>query len=102
TRTAIGESFGEADIDEIMSMQGEPVFVDEPYSDRWGTWVSAYAPMVGDDGKVHSILGVDFPAEKWARIIATSQRVDLGIVLFSHLLFVSFAAGMRVRGDALD
>ncbi len=101
-RTPIGESFGEADDDEMMAMRGDSKFVNEPYSDRWGTWVSAYAPMFGADGKVHSILGVDFPAEKWRSIIATSQRVDLGIVLFSHLLFVGFTAGMRVRGDALD
>ncbi|MFG0293550.1 MAG: ATP-binding protein [Phycisphaerales bacterium JB050] len=101
-RTTIGESFGEAEYEEYTAMEGKPIFTDESYTDRWGTWVSAYAPMFGEDGKVHSILGVDFPAEKWQSAIAASQRVDLGIVLFSHLLIVSFVAGMRVRGDALD
>ena len=100
-RTPIGESFGEADEHAYAAMEGEYVFVDEVYSDRWGTWVSAYAPMYNPDGSVHSILGVDFPARRWTAEIAEAQRNTLSAVGLVHLVVVGAIVGMRVRGRAL-
>jgi hypothetical protein len=101
-RTDIGESFGEAEEAEERAMGGEYTFTNEIYTDRWGTWVSAYAPMFGENGKVHSILGVDFPAHRWVSKITAAQRTDLCIVLLAHFVIVGAAAGMRMRGEALD
>lgn len=100
-RTPIGEPFGEADDEAYHAMQGHTVFVDEIYKDRWGTWVSAYAPMFNDDGTVHSILGVDFPARRWVAEIAEAQRNVLSVALVLHVLAFGSAAGIRVREDAL-
>ncbi len=101
-RTRIGESFGKAEEPEQRAMNGEYTFTNEIYTDRWGTWVSAYAPIFDEDGNVHSVLGVDFPAHRWVSKIATAQRTELGIFLFIHLVIVGAAAGMRIRGEALD
>jgi len=101
-RTPIGESFGEADADADLAMKGSQVFVDTPYTDRWGTWVSAYSPIFNEDGSVHSILGVDFPASTWLAEIRTAQRISFGSVLLIHCIIVGAAAGLRIRGHALD
>ena len=101
-RTRIGESFGEAEEPEQRAMSGEYTFTNEIYTDRWGTWVSAYAPIFDEDGNVHSVLGVDFPAHRWVSKIATAQRTELGIFLLIHFVIVGAAAGMRIRGEALD
>ncbi len=34
-----------------------------PDSDRWGVWISAYAPVMGEGGKPVALLGVDLPAD---------------------------------------
>jgi len=36
---------------------------DGPTQDRWGMWISAYAPVYGPDGEVLALLGLDLPAE---------------------------------------
>ena len=44
---------------------GEPVFDDDLMTDRWGRWVSAFAPLRDADGKVEGVLGVNFDADEW-------------------------------------
>lgn len=36
---------------------------DGPTQDRWGVWISAYAPVYGEQGEVIALLGIDLPAE---------------------------------------
>jgi len=83
-RTPIGEAFGEAGEFEHRAMAGERIFADEIVQDRWGAWVSAYAPIFNDDGTVHSILGVDLSADDWVRRIADAQRISLLSILLMH------------------
>ena len=47
------------------------LFDGKPYTDRWGTWVSAYAPMWDDKGNVDGVAGVDYDARTW---ITSSSR----------------------------
>lgn len=39
--------------------ENKPYVSDEPYTDRWGTFYSAYAPIVNKKGKVIGTLGAD-------------------------------------------
>jgi len=64
-RTEIGEIWDEFNDYFMQAFSGESAFDDIPYTDRWGTWVSAYVPMLDEAGRVEAVLGVDFPAEKW-------------------------------------
>lgn len=58
----------------------------EPTQDRWGTFISAYAPIFGADGKVVGVLGVD----RHANDIAEHQR-DLRNVVAGGILLVLIA-----------
>ncbi|MBN1487056.1 MAG: HAMP domain-containing protein [Anaerolineae bacterium] len=40
-----------------------PVTLEEPYIDKWGSWVSAYAPITNSDGEKVGAMGVDFLAD---------------------------------------
>ncbi|XGW00372.1 MAG: ATP-binding protein [Leptolyngbya sp. BL-A-14] len=42
---------------------GEIVENKDIYTDKWGTWLSAFAPLKGSDGKVKAILGIDIQAD---------------------------------------
>jgi signal transduction histidine kinase/CheY-like chemotaxis protein len=44
---------------------GRAGFDSEIWSDRWGTWVCAVAPIHGPDGTVEAVVGVDYPAAEW-------------------------------------
>ncbi len=57
-----------------------------PYSDRWGTWVSAYAPLKNSAGQIVGGIGIDVEAD----YIWQLQR---GI---RHRLFIAFAISYGV------
>ncbi len=76
-RTGIGEIWAEWNDQLTAAYSGQPVFDDQPYSDRWGTWVSAFVPMFDDAGNVEAVLGVDYPAAEW---IAAIGRARLGVI----------------------
>lgn len=64
-RTAIGEVYEQVSPKMVRAFEGEPVFDDRPFTDRWGTWVSSYAPIYSSQGTVDAIVGVDFDAAEW-------------------------------------
>lgn len=52
--------------------------VDQTFlGDRWGTWLSAYAPLYTSNGKVDGILGIDMSAQT----VVNSELQLLGITL---------------------
>lgn len=58
----------------------------EPTQDRWGTFISAYAPIFGADGRIVGVLGVD----RHANDIEEHQR-DLRNVVAGGVLLVLVA-----------
>lgn len=58
----------------------------EPTEDRWGTFISAYAPIFGAEGEVVGVLGID----RHANDIAEHQR-DLRNVVAGGILLVMVA-----------
>ncbi len=61
----------------------------EPTTDRWGTFMSAYAPIVGESGAVEAIAGVDMEVSTFQAKIADVTRMawvgTLGIFCLSVL-----------------
>lgn len=43
----------------LSAFKGETVVSDRPYSDKWGTYVSAYSPIKNSSGQVIAIIGAD-------------------------------------------
>lgn len=39
------------------------------YTDRWGTWISAFVPLFDSQGKVIAVLGMDSNAWTWKSIL---------------------------------
>ncbi len=100
-RTAIGEVFGEETEPERRALAGETAFDDEVYTDRWGTWVSAYAPIRGPNGAVEAVLGVDFPASRWVARISTARWEAYTLAGIVALVVVASGVVARVRQSAL-
>ncbi len=81
-RTPIGEIYQTATRGMLTAFRGRPAFDDVPYTDQWGTWVSAAVPMFDEQGNVEAILGVDYHAEDWQKAIAASRRSMIGLTAF--------------------
>ncbi|MCC6781452.1 MAG: response regulator [Planctomycetes bacterium] len=99
-RTPIGEPYDELDEQLVEAFHGATVFAPEPVTDRWGTWVSAFAPLHAADGRLIGVLGVDYDAATMVEAIATRRIVVLSMGGF--LVLVVLAAGavvMVVRGE---
>lgn len=69
-------------------MKGENVFDGVPYTDRWGTWVSAYVPLRDAQGNIEGGVGVDFDARKWSLSILTRRLGVLAFVAVAVVILV--------------
>ncbi|MDR0871656.1 MAG: response regulator [Planctomycetaceae bacterium] len=83
--------------DPFPAMQGEAdkIFAEgtsyvspEPYTDEYGTWVTALEPIPAPNGKIEGILGVDYLAVDWNASIAAAGRaaMETGFAVFVFLL----------------
>ncbi len=92
-RTKIGEVYEEADEKLENAFKGIPSFDDEPYTDRWGVWVSAYTPIFREDGSVDAVLGVDYSAKSWVSAIAR-RKASVIVPFFLLLLVIIVSSGI--------
>ncbi|MHB0874787.1 MAG: PAS domain S-box protein [Anaerolineae bacterium] len=77
---AVGDAF----------LTGEP-FVQGPYTDEYGSFVTAFAPVLdGQGGQVLMLVGLDISASSWQARLA-QQR--LPVVLFTLLVALAIALG---------
>ncbi len=69
------------------------------YTDPWGTWMTAYAPLYLPDGRLDGVLGLDISAD---RILAQERRVQYvlwGASALLTLLFMplAYVIAQRIR-----
>ncbi|GEM_PF-7003210 len=60
----------------------------EPYTDRWGSWVSAYAPIKNTGGQVLGLMGVDFRADDVLQIRRELQQKLAIAFLIAYLVLL--------------
>ena len=89
-RTAIGEVWAPSGPTVEAAYGGRGGFDAAPYTDRWGTWVSAYWPLRDAAGHVEAVVGVDYAAAAWASEVAAARYGT--IALTSVVLLILFAA----------
>jgi PAS domain S-box-containing protein len=78
------------------ALHGIPRF-DDPYTDRYGTWITAWQPLYDSTGKVEAALGVDYKGDFWVHSIAHARLGVIWIVGAVELVF-----GMITGGVALE
>lgn len=60
----------------------------EPYTDKYGTWITTYAPIIDDSGQVIGALGIDITASYVDRV--TQEILQQGIIAFAITFAVIF------------
>ena len=95
-RTPIGEEYEKVIPALEKAFAGTAGFMSQPYSDKWGNWVSAFAPLRNEKGEVEGVLGVDYPAENWTEAIAMARRHSMVVIGLLALIFGASSAAISV------
>ena len=66
----------------------EPAVDDDFYTDKWGTFLSAYAPIRDSSGTVVGLLGVDMKRD---RVVARQEYID-------NTIYFVMGAGILLAG----
>jgi PAS domain S-box-containing protein len=62
-----------------------------PYTDRWGTWVSGFIPVIDPaTGRVIAVFGMDVDARNWNFIIAQDCAAIIAASLLILVLVITF------------
>ena len=69
-----------------------------PDQDRWGVWISGYAPVLDTAGNVIAVMGMDLPAQ---RFIADAAAYAMLPLLVTLLLILILLAAERTRRNQL-
>jgi len=103
----VGEAYAEAGDFWLRGFAGETAFDHAPYTDQWGTWVSAVTPMYDSQGRIEAVLGVDYDASTFLRAVAVARAIVISVIgmLLLSVLSVSVITllhaehGRRVRAE---
>lgn len=106
-QAALNELYPDADPTMLRALQtGEVLVTPEPFSDQWGTFISAFAPVYRKNGDLECIVGVDCDAAAYMTRIGAMARADLIAGLIGLLSSICVAvAAYRLesrRQEALD
>lgn len=77
------------------------LFVEGPVRDRWGSWLSAHAPVKGENGNVIAVLGMDVPASTYVTMLAVSGGLPILIACLASVVVYMGARARRLDEEAL-
>jgi signal transduction histidine kinase len=101
-RVPIGERYEDTTKPLFDVFRGKSSFEDQPVVDKWGTWVTAYAPVYDSSGKVTAGLGVDFHAEEWLEALAGARQNMLTLAGFGVLCLLGGVTASTVQMSMRD
>lgn len=101
--TKPGDTYEEASAELLEALQtGEP-FLEGPLPDRYGTWVSAFAPVRSASGEILALLGIDFDASEWNAVAAAARLASIRnwtlVLVIALSIFTSVGIGLEARHE---
>lgn len=87
-----GQVYSDAMPVDIANHKNGTPYTNGPYTDKWGTWISAYAPVTDNfTGEVVAMLGIDADADSIYSKVLLSRIIILiiGIFLFASVFFLN-------------
>lgn len=97
----IGEIYETPDRDEIFMALSVPTASRDVYTDRWGTYVSGYAPIRDENGNTVAVLGLDVMATRMSESMARFDGI-LAAAFLAVLLIGAGAVFLLTRSVARD
>ncbi len=73
-----------------------------PDRDRWGIWISGYAPLRDTDGTVLALVGIDLPATRFVTDLLIYSSIPVLVALILVLLVLVAAAAHRREQERVE
>lgn len=98
-----GEDYDISEIDGITNVRNGPLALNDLYSDKWGTFLSGYAPIYDNSHNLIAILAIDVQVDDFTRLIRATliPFIILAVVLLS-MLFVQTVALVRIWANRVE
>ncbi len=91
-----GQVYTEAPEGILRTFETKTALVHGPYTDRWGTWVSAIVPITDPASKdIVAVLGIDIAADDWGWTTAAEAAVPMGLLLIVLIGIISIFLASR-------
>ena len=99
--TSPGDPYDEASAELRAALVDGKPFLEGPLPDRFGVWVSGFAPIRDTDGSVLALLGIDFDAQDWTLIEKQARLLSILnwtlIMTITLSLFTSVGLGIEAQ-----
>jgi PAS domain S-box-containing protein len=96
-----GQVYEEASPTVRQALAGGGAFLEGPLADRWGVWLSAFAPVcAGDNARPLALLGMDVAVSSWQISLYYHRLSALGLTLFVSLLILTLFAGLQMGKES--
>jgi PAS domain S-box-containing protein len=87
-----GQIYEEVSNEDLRAFDKKMALTSGPASDRWGTWISALAPLTDPDSDaLVAVLGIDFDARDWQRKL---KRTALPSILLTLVTMALLTVGV--------
>ena len=83
-----GQVYSEASRGLLRALRKGLPFVEGPLNDRWGVWVSGYAPIRDSAGRSVAMLGIDIDARAWQHTLVTYRVVGYSLTMLAGMLLL--------------
>lgn len=95
TRVALLEAYPDPSAEILRALRERVVVVsEEPYTDQWGSFVSAYVPLFDSRGEFVAVVGVDIDATEYFSRLAPIRRATVRALVTAF--FIAFLTASAV------
>lgn len=96
-----GDNYNEASPELRQGLVDGLPFLEGPLPDRYGTWVSAFAPVRDASGQLLALLGIDFDARDWADLEHAARLASLRnwtlLIVIALSIFTSVSLALEAQ-----
>ncbi len=92
-KATIFEEYSDATQEMLLALhQGVAIVEQKAHSDKWGTFISGYAPLKREDGSLFGIVGVDMDVNVYMSNFSAIQQFLTGLILLAILISIIFSS----------
>ncbi len=93
----IGEKY---DLNQYMekAFNGKADITDAPYTDRWGTFLTGYAPILDTNGSIYAVVGVDMDVSK-LKTLQENLFLQIALICITCFIISLFLANALTEND---
>ena len=96
-----GQVYDEASAEVRHALISGVSFLEGPLTDRWGTWISGFAPVRGMQNRLPAALfGMDVAVTTWQVAKFYQRLAAIGLTLLVSLLLLALYAGLQIVKDS--